>query len=62
MTRYQFPSAGFLILGVLSRPFKNVVVVAGENAFTSETFTQTLALAERNDARVSVIDVIDPMP
>ncbi|MEA1901990.1 MAG: universal stress protein [Actinomycetota bacterium] len=42
--------------------FKNILLVAENHAFTSEAFAQTLALAERNDARLSVIDVIDPTP
>lgn len=42
--------------------FKNLLLVADDHTFTAEAFAHTLALAEVNDARLSVIDVIDPMP
>lgn len=42
--------------------FKNILLVAEEHGSIAESLAQTRALADRNDAKLTVIDVVDKMP
>lgn len=44
------------------RRFKNILFVAGEESFTRTAYTKAVALATQNQADLTIIDIVDPIP